>query len=246
MKIIDGHVHIGKWSSVFLDYETSVKDAVSVMKSAGIDSAVALPCDTFENGKLLNEIIKHSEEFRFYFACWINPDDTALDDFISEYGSYIKALKIHPSFQRRNVLDKSYEKYFDFAELKNIPVIVHCGRWKEIAGYNFPLELAGKRKKLNVILAHLGGDQPSICTSCAQDIRNKGLKNVFLGTESVREFYFVNEVVKTAGADKVIFGSDYNLGLPQMYIPIVESLKISNEEKQLIFSGNISKLLNIG
>jgi len=246
MKIIDGHVHIGKWSSVFLDYETGVKDAVGVMKSAGIDSAVALPCDTFENEKLLKEILKYKEEFRFYFACWINPDDTYLDTFISEYGSEIKALKIHPSFQRRNVLDKSYEKYFDYAESVNIPVIVHCGRWKEIAGYNFPLELAGRRKNLNVILAHLGGDQPSICTSCAQDIRGKGLKNVYLGTESVREFYFVNEVVKTAGADRVIFGSDYNLGLPQMYIPVVESLKISDEEKQLIFSGNISKLLNIG
>jgi len=245
MKIIDGHVHIGKWSSVFLDYETNVKDAAEVMKSAGIDAAVALPCDTFENEKLLKDILDR-DDFKFYFACWINPDDNNLDSFISDYGAHIKALKIHPSFQRRNVLDKSYQKYFDFAESKDIPVIVHCGRWKEIAGYNFPLELAGKRKNLNIILAHLGGDQPSICTSCAQDIRSKGLKNVYLGTESVREFYFVNEVVKTAGAGKVIFGSDYNLGLPQMYIPVVESLKISNEEKQLIFSGNISKLLNIG
>jgi hypothetical protein len=244
MKITDGHVHIGRWSSVFLDYESDVKEAAEVMKSAGVDSAVALPCDTFENEKLLKEILNQNE-FRFHFACWINPDDTNLDSFIENYGVHIKALKIHPSFQRRNVLDMSYQKYFDYAESRNIPAIIHCGRWKEIAGYNFPLELAEKRKSLNIILAHLGGDQPSICTSCAQDIRAKSLKNVYLGTESVREFYFVNQVVNIAGADKVIFGSDYNLGLPQMYIPIVEKLKISNEEKQMIFSGNISRLLNI-
>ena len=104
MKIIDGHVHIGKWSSVFLDYETTVKDAVGVMKSAGIDSAVALPCDTFENGKLLKEILKYKEEFRFYFACWINPDDTGLDSFISEFGTHIKVLKIHQDQHHYSIL----------------------------------------------------------------------------------------------------------------------------------------------
>jgi len=47
------------------------------------------------------------------------------------------------------------------------------------------------------------------------------------------------------GAEKVIFGSDYNIGLPKMYIPIIESLNISANEKELIFSGNILRLLNL-
>ena len=96
-----------------------------------------------------------------------------------------------------------------------------------------------------MIIAHLGGDQPSLCTSCASAVKESGLKNVYLGTESVREFYFVNRVVKTVGAGRVIFGSDYNLGLPKMYIPIIESLSISSEEKDLIFHRNISRLLGI-
>ena len=126
-----------------------------------------------------------------------------------------------------------------------VPVIVHCGRWKEVASYDFPIELAKQRPDLNVILAHLGGDQPSLCTGCANSVKDSGAPNIYLGTESVREFYFVNQVVQTVGADKVIFGSDYNLGLPKMYIPIVESLDVSNEERELIFSGNISRLLNL-
>lgn len=244
MKIIDGHIHIGKWSSVFLNYETNINQAVGVMKESGVSSAIALPCDTFENEKLLSDV-KSVKDFTFHFACWINPDDESLDGFIDKNSSDIKCLKFHPSFQRRNVLDDSYQKYFDFAEELNIPVIIHCGRWKEIASYDYPIELAKKRPNLNVILAHLGGDQPSLCTGCANSVKDSGAKNIYLGTESVREFYFVNEVVKTVGAEKIIFGSDYNLGLPKMYIPIVESLNISNEEKELIFSGNISRLLNL-
>ena len=56
-------------------------------------------------------------------------------------------------------------------------------------------------------------------------------------------FIFVNKVVNTVGAEKVIFGSDYNLGLPLTYIPIVDSLRIPASDKELIFSGNIMRLI---
>ena len=245
MKIIDGHVHIGRWSDVFLNYESTVEQASKVMTESGVSSAVALPCDTFENEKLLQDIL-NKNDFTYHFACWINPDDKNLDTFIDKNSNHIKCFKIHPSFQRKNVLHALYQKYFDVAVDMKIPVIVHCGRWKEVASYDFPIELAKQRPDLNVILAHLGGDQPSLCTGCAKSVKESGAENIYLGTESVREFYFVNKVVQTVGAEKVIFGSDYNLGLPKMYIPIVESLDVSNEEKELIFSGNISRLLNLG
>ena len=57
-------------------------------------------------------------------------------------------------------------------------------------------------------------------------------------------FIFVNEVVKTLGAEKIIFGSDYNLGLPASYLPIIDRLQVSNEEKELIYSGNALRLIN--
>ena len=245
MKIIDGHIHIGKWSDVFLNYESTVEEAVKVMTSSGIESAVCMTGDLNENEKLFSGI-NSRKDYKFHFACFINPDDTGLDIFLDKNIKDIAAFKFHPSFQKRRITDDTYRKYIEMAEAHRIPVIVHCGRWKEIASYEYPLEIARRIPGLNVILAHLGGDQPSICVECARAVNDGGYKNVFLGTESVREFYFVNEVVKIAGAERVIFGSDYNLGLPKMYIPIIESLKISAEEKELIFSGNILRVLGIG
>ena len=34
--IIDAHIHIGKWSKVFFNYESTVKEAIDVMKSSGV------------------------------------------------------------------------------------------------------------------------------------------------------------------------------------------------------------------
>lgn len=242
MKIIDAHIHIGKWSELFFNYESTVQEAVNVMKKSGVHSAVCMPADNTRNEQLLNEVYD-SADFRFYFNAWINPEDRDLDEFLTGNMDKISLFKIHPSVQRKRITDPSYKKYIELACEFKKPVIVHCGRWKEIAGYKYPLEIAEQYPELVLILAHLGGDQPSIYLECADEVKNKNYDNVYLGTESVREFYFVNKAVRKIGAEKVIFGSDYNLGLPLMYIPIVESLDLPASDKELIFSGNILRLL---
>lgn len=243
MKIIDGHIHIGRWSEIFLNYTSTVEEAVEVMKESGVEGAVAMPADATSNSELLSGIKKISG-YKFYFCAWINPYDSELPGFLEENTGDVKFLKYHPSLIRKRITDESLIPYLEIADKQRYPVIVHCGRWQEIAGFEYVIEAARNFPGVNFILAHLGGDQPSLCTSAARAVRESGLKNLYLGTESVREFYFVNEVVKTAGAERIIFGSDYNLGLPKMYIPIIEKLKISNEEKEMIYSGNILRLIN--
>lgn len=242
MKIIDAHIHIGKWSDIFFNYESSVSQAIKVLKSSGVDSAACMPADNTDNEELFNQT-HNNQEYKFYFNAWINPEDKKLDEFLKQNISKISLFKIHPSIQKKRITDKSYDKYIRLAVEQNKPVVVHCGRWQEIASYKFPLELAEKYPELTLILAHLGGDQPSLYLQCAEEVNDKKYKNVYLGTESVREFYFVNKLVNTVGAEKVIFGSDYNLGLPLTYIPIVDALKIPASDKELIFSGNILRLM---
>lgn len=243
MKIIDAHIHIGKWSDIFYNYESTVEQAIKVMKYSGVEAAVCMPTDATSNEELFSETF-NNPDFKFYFNAWINPEDNALDSFLEKNIDNISLFKVHPSIQKKKITDESYGKYIRLAAEKKKPIVVHCGRWQEIASFKFPLELAEKYPDLILILAHLGGDQPSLYLECADIIKNKKYKNVYLGTESVREFYFVNKVVHTVGAEKVIFGSDYNLGLPLTYIPIIESLDIPSADKELIFSGNILRLIN--
>ena len=241
--IIDSHIHIGKWSDIFFNYASTVDEAIAVMKSSGVDAALAMPTDSTPNSELFPQL-DMNPDFKFYYMAWIDPDETELDTFLDMHIDRVSAFKIHPSIQRKRMSDDAYDKYLQLASDKKKPVIVHCGRWQEIASYKFPLECAEKYPDLMIVLAHLGGDQPGLFLQCAEDVKNGNYPNVYLGTESVREFHFVNKVVHTVGAEKVIFGSDYNLGLPLTYIPIVESLNIPASDKELIFSGNILRLLN--
>ena len=243
MKIIDGHTHIGQWSSIFLGYNSKIEDAIEVFMHSGVGEAVCMPADSEPNERLLQSI-KKIQNFKIHFCAWISPADEKLDLFLENNIKDIRVFKIHPSLEKKRITDTAFSKYLDIAEENNIPVIVHCGRWLEMAGYQFPLEVAKARPNLNIILAHMGGDQPSLCISCAEEIKSRNYKNVYLGTESVREFYFVNKAVKIVSPGRVIFGSDYNLGLPEMYLPIVDRLDILSAEKELIYSGNISGLLN--
>ncbi|MBS1517190.1 MAG: amidohydrolase family protein [Bacteroidetes bacterium] len=243
MKIIDAHIHIGKWSDIFFGYESTVEEAVRVMKNSGVDAALCMPADKTPNEEMFR-LTKSKADFNFYYNAWIDPSDKDLDSFLEINIKEISAFKIHPSIQRLKITDPSYEKYLRLAAETGKPVVVHCGRWQEMAGFRIALEAAAAHPELKLILAHMGGDQPSLYLECAEIIRESRYKNVYLGTESVREFYFMDLAVKKAGAEKVIFGSDYNLGLPLTYIPIVDSLNISNEEKEMIFSGNILKLIS--
>lgn len=240
--IIDAHIHIGKWSNVFFNYESTVDEAIDVMKNSGVSAAVCMPADSTPNQKLFSET-HDNPKFKFYYKAWINPDDRDLDDFLKKNLDDVSLFKIHPSIQRKRITDPAYDKYLQLAAEKRKPVVVHCGRWQEIASYKFPLEIAEKYPELILILAHLGGDSPALYLECAKEVKQQKYHNVYLGTESVREFYFVNKVVQTVGAEKIIFGSDYNLGLPKTYIPIVESLDIPESDKELIFSGNILRLI---
>ena len=242
MKIIDGHIHIGQWSELFFSYSSTVEEAIAELKRSGVDEALAMPTDKTPNRELFAELKK--ADYKFYYNAWINPSDEDLDSFLEDNINEISAFKIHPSIERMKITDEKYQKYLDLASQKNIPIVVHCGRWKEMAGYEHCLQAAIAFPNLKIILAHLGGDQPGIFMECAEAVLSPEYKNVYLGTESVREFYFVNELVKKVTPQRVIFGSDYNLGLPATYIPIIDRLKISSSEKELIFSKNILRLIN--
>ena len=170
--IIDSHIHVGKWSSIFYNYESTVEDAVKVMRSSGVDAAVCMPTDLTGNRYLMDKTI-NNKNFKFYYNAWINPEDKDLDKFLEDDIDRVSLFKVHPSIQRKRITDESYDKYMKIAAENKKPVVVHCGRWQEIASYKFPLELAEKYPDLILILAHLGGDQPSLYLECADLLQDE-------------------------------------------------------------------------
>jgi hypothetical protein len=212
------------------------------LESCGIAGAVLTSTDLREN-VLVSRFVQGSHSRRYWFFPWVNPavsDDMA---YIQDNRMSIHGLKFHPSCDGVRITDLRAEPFLAYAADQGLPVMVHCGRWQEMASYRFALEAASKHKGVIFILSHMGGDTPELEMATIDRIKAAALSNVRLGIEGVREYWAVERAVVELGADRVIFGSDYPLGHPRMYLGLVDALAISAAQKALVVGGNMLKLL---
>ena len=98
---------------------------------------------------------------------------------------------------------------------------------------------------LTIVLAHWGGGLPFY--ALMPEVK-KALENVYFDTAASPFLYrpqIYHHVIQLAGADKVLFGSDYPLLAPSRLINEIRSLDLPEETTNLILSGNARRLLDI-
>jgi predicted TIM-barrel fold metal-dependent hydrolase len=244
--VIDGHIHAGYWSAErFLGRGVPFEELDRCLAECGIDGAVLTSTDLRKNSSVI-EFIAKSARRRYWFFPWVNP---AVNDdltFVAEHREKIHGLKLHPSCDRVKVTDKRVEPFIGFARDEGLPVMVHCGRWQEMSSYSLVLEVAARYPDVDFILSHMGGDTPELEMATIDAIKKGRLANAYLGTEGVREYWAVQRAVDELGAEKVIFGSDFPLGHPKMYMGVIDALKISDQQRGLVLGGNILRLVGEG
>ena len=54
----------------------------------------------------------------------------------------------------------------------------------------------------------------------------------------------IREAVRRVGAERILFGTDYPIQNPGMYVEAVRFEHISEAERALIFYGNAERILN--
>ena len=241
--IIDGHIHAGRWSPTqFLGRGVPFDELEDCLCQCGIDGAVLTSTDLREN-VLVEKFVQESRSKRYWFFPWVKPDESGDLSYLKGHRNTIHGIKLHPSCDRIRITDPRVEPFLSFALDENLPVMVHCGRWQEMASYTFALEAADKHRGVRFILSHMGGDIPELEIATIDAIKTSGLSNVSLGIEGVREYWAVQRAIDQLGAERVIFGSDYPLGHPRMYLGLVDALSISGTQRALVLGGNILRLL---
>ncbi len=243
--IIDGHIHAGYWSPAnFLGRGVPYEEIDACLDECGIDGAVLTSTDLRANDEVLDFIGRARK--RYWFFPWVNPSADGDLDYLKSRRGRIHGIKLHPSVDRVRVTDPAAAPYLELAAAEGLPVMVHCGRWQEMASYKLALEAARDHADCVFILSHMGGDTPELELGTIEAVESGGLDNVFLGIEGVREYWAVQRAVDVLGAARVIFGSDFPLGHPRMYMGVVEALEACEEDRALILGGNILRLLGEG
>ena len=241
--ILDGHIHAGYWSPrMFLGRGTSFDDMEACLTDCGIDGAILTSTDQRDNGAVA-AFIAGSTAKKYWFFPWVNPEVPEDLEYLRENRSAIHGIKLHPSCDKVRVTDPKAEPFLRLAADEGLPVMVHCGRWQEMSSYKFALEAAAKYPVTRFVLSHMGGDTPELEMGTIRGIVEGRLDNVLLGTEGVREYWAVQRAVDELGADRVIFGSDFPLGHPRMYMGLVDALKLEPEQKRLILGANALRLV---
>lgn len=236
--VFDGHVHLGFWKTPdFLGHGLSVRQTAEALRRAGVREALVMPTDRADNEETLRAIRQYGDP-GWRFAAWVDPEDPGLPGFLEREEPSIAALKFHPSFHRRPLKDPAFRPFLEWAAAREVPCVVHCGRWQEVAGWKIALEVAGSLPGLPMILAHMGGDSPVLVAGVVEALRRQGLPQVSLGTESIREPWLIAHAVDRLGASRLIFGSDHNLNDPRSFLAVIDALELTEADRRAILGDN--------
>ena len=263
--VIDFHTHafhdrIAEW--VIESLMESSKDACEAcsdgtvggllkkMDEFGVDISVIQPIVTTpKNAMLQNKWAKEITCERIISFGSFHPEseDYKKDiDFICELG--LPGIKFHPEFQNFYIDDPKMFKMYDYALSKGLMLLFHAGYDPSFPPpiHSTPKQFAEISKEMKggvIIAAHLGGH------SQWDDVEKFLVgTNVYLDTSMGMEHYPHDQflrIVKNHGADKILFGSDSPWTKADEEIEMLNSLPLSQEEKELILYKNAKRILGM-
>lgn len=247
MKAFDAHVHVGRWRiPEFANHASSVEELKAVYGRWSWHGALVCSTDEGDNRWILENVPDRDGDLVFRRAFWVEPAKPAGLSLLAETAAHWSALKLHPSLVRVPANDALLAPWYAQAAELRLPVLVHCGRWVEMSGYQLALDAAAKHPELSFILGHMGGDSPHLVRACARALRELGLKNCWLGTESIREPWLLHHAIDQLGPERLVFGSDYNLNHPEPGRRLLEVMDLPPDSLEAILYRNISGLLPAG
>ncbi len=175
----------------------------------------------------------------------LQQDLTDVDGAIDEILSLgLKGIKLHPDIQRFRLDDECVFAFFEAARGR-LPFLLHCGdRRYDNSNPDRTEKLLKAFPDTPVIGAHLGGWSvwedavPALhryenfivdCSSCSH----------WLDDERMVRY------IRTYGADRVMFGTDFPLWDPAEELRKIERLPLTDDEREKIFYRNAKELYRI-
>ncbi|MBQ3567239.1 MAG: amidohydrolase [Oscillospiraceae bacterium] len=230
----------------------SVNGLIKHMDECGVDISVILPIATKPSQQTI--INSWAEEIKSDRICPFGSVHPDAEDAVTELEN-IKAMglygvKLHPDYQNFMADDeKAYPIYEKCSQL-GLPIVFH-------AGYDplSPDKVHGKPKafaqihsdfpKLTMILAHLGGMYrwEQVEKYIAGTDGNVYLDVSYTAGEIGQKI--LNRIVSLHGTDRILMASDCPWDSPVNEIKMINSLDITDEDKQKILYKNAMKILNI-
>ena len=263
MEIIDAHAHVYPEKiaqkatdtiGVFYDIKMEMPAGTAARliedgQNAGISRYVVHSvATTAHQVRSINEFLKRELEAHPEFIGFIALHQDLSEQEVEQEVTWalengFKGIKLHPDFQKFNIDDESVEKFYRAAS-GNLPILFHIG--DDRYDYSNPTRLVKMAKKYpdtTFIAAHFGGYR---CWGSAE--MYKGLSNVYFDTCSSLPFITperAKEIIDLLGADRFFFATDFPMWDAKGELERFNKIPLTDYDRELIFSKNIKRLLNI-
>lgn len=240
--IIDCHCHAGTGDKLTDPWNTDAPlgDYLRRARAAGITRTIVFPAfhsDYSAANRKLAEIVWKHEPRLIGFAA-VNPQKDAgrltrlLAPAFQEWG--FRGIKVH---------GKEATPTREFCEIVRrlkVPVLF------DVFGRPHVIDmLARQYPDIAWIVPHLGSfaDDWRVHERVIEQIAR--YPRVYADTSGVRRFDYLIKAVRTAGAGKLIFGSDGPWLHPGVELEKIRLMKLAPEQEQLVLAGNISRLCRL-
>lgn len=262
--IIDAHTHLGPFNKHIF----TVDQLITSMEEASIDYSVVIS-DNHRNQKDgidTDSLIALSKQYpqliiigEVRFDRWDKEQQDKLQRQL--LSGEIHGVKLYPGYQNFYPFDERLFDLFSFCEKENKPIIVHTGLLNTDAPGSIkqpqPIhidDVAQKFPNLKIVMAHMG--YPWITDCAAVMYRNKNVYCDFsaffpeyqhIAEKDIQSFIREMQTFKSIFGNfkKCLFGTDFPLYSQKEYIDAARQVAFTEEEKELVFSGNAIKVFGL-
>lgn len=245
--IIDANAHVGPTVYEKFEFNPTFEQLNSEMEKAGIDEAIVSPLkppsldfDT-ANSELATAVDNRD---RFHGIGRIDPrlEEAPLhvDNAIAEYG--LHGIRLHPWEETFSITDDFVTPVLENASEHDVPVWVHAG----YPGVSHALsirEVVQEFPDVTFVLSH--GSQLDISGLSLTDalLLAEEAPNTVFDLSGVYRRDFIQDLVDTAGAERVVFGSNAPYFHPEVEKSRITEVEIDEADKTAILA-NAESLLD--
>jgi predicted TIM-barrel fold metal-dependent hydrolase len=260
--IIDIHGHLGNINFAPF-WQADEKKLEDHLTKAGVDylcvtSSRSIMYDVQEGNRELAEALERTEKLLGYVT--VNPVfPESIDELKYLEKSKFIGVKVHPDYHGYNLSSMMAQKFLDKVAEKTELMLFHvsCMPGTGFSDAGDVAKFASRHPDTKIVMAHMAGIfqnglYPYFPNYQGMETVNRyGCDNIYVDTAHFLMYVYpgvMEKMVGLIGPDHIVYGTDCPLqGHMQMKfaIEIINSLPISDSDKEKIFSGNARKLVKI-
>jgi uncharacterized protein len=252
--IVDSHLHMGSLPYLYMPSNTE-ENIIDLLKKIGVKKAICAnhgSLSTINYG--LNELfesLKTYEDFLYGYLVF-NPNFENLSLRAIEENferNQIVGIKIHPSWHLCYPHDERYERFWQFAAQKKIPVLTHTWdpeapnksqKFSDPFGFE---NIIKKYQDLKIVFAHAGGRGKMLYEVISLMEKYANLYVDFAGDIFVPGL--IEEYMQRVGSERLLFGSDMPWVDIRFHLAHILKLDVAEKDKKNILGLNAVKLFNL-